>query len=62
MMAWVSGVINRSIEAGSILQVSYSISAKTGRAPPVITAFAEATNVKLGKITSPVIPNPSTAR
>ena len=58
MIAFVRGVIARAAAAGSRLQVSGSMSAKTGVAPHCQTALAVAMNDSDGTITSSPGPTP----
>src|SRR5574341_879077 len=59
-IAFVRGVIARSIRAGSMLNVSRSTSTKTGRAPVWMTAFAVAQKVIGVVMTSWPGPTPET--
>src|SRR5262245_33768261 len=58
-MALVRGVIFDSICAGSIFQVTGSLSTTTGVAPARTIAAAQEMIVKVGKITSSLAPMPS---
>src|SRR5215468_10300778 len=62
MMPFVRGVILASIAMGSMFQLSASESTKTGRASQCATAFAVATNVSVGTMTSSPEPTPSALR